>query len=107
MFTNIPGVLLSYLEQAMQLPPLLVQAVVGVPPPLLNVHQLCLKGGLGPGVGWLQQAPAGLHRQNVASLLPLQNSLPQLEEQRQGQWAEGVQVYYGSLRLQKGVFIIY
>lgn len=51
MFTIIPGVVLSDLEQAVQLPLLLVQAVVGVPPPLLNLHQLCLQGGLGPGVG--------------------------------------------------------
>lgn len=83
---------MSDLEQAVQLPPLLVQAVVGVPPPLLNLHQLCLQGGLGPGVGGQQQAPAGLHRQDVASLLPLEHSLLQLEEQRQGQGAEGVQV---------------
>ncbi len=76
----------------MQLPLLLVQAVVGVPPPLLNLHQLCLQGGLRPGIRRQQQAPAGLHCQDVASLLPLQHSLPQLEEQRQGQREEGVQV---------------
>ena len=90
--TLIPGEFFSDLEQAVQLPPLLVQAVVGVPPPLLYVHQLRLQGGLGPGVGRQQQAPAGLHRQDVASLLPLQHALPQLEEQRQGQWAERGQV---------------
>ncbi|TNN68503.1 hypothetical protein EYF80_021288 [Liparis tanakae] len=84
----------SHLDQAVQLPPLLVQAVVGVPPPLLNVHQLRLQGGLGPGIGRQQQAPAGLHRQDVAALLPLQHALPQLEERRQGQW---IQVNYGSL----------
>lgn len=85
---------MSNLKHAMQLPPLLVEAVVRVPPPLLNLHQFCLQGGLGPGVGRQQQAPAGLHRQDVAPLLPLEYSFPQLEEQRQGQgqWAEGAQV---------------
>lgn len=92
MFTIIPGVVLSDLEQAVQLPPLLVQTVVAVPPPLLNLHQLRLQGGLGPGVSWQEQAPAGLHRQDVTSLLPLEHPLPQLEEQTQGQWAEEVQV---------------
>lgn len=63
-----------------------------MPPPILNLHQLSLQGGLGPGVSRQQQASAGLHRQDIASLLPLEHSLPQLEEQRQGQWGEGVQV---------------
>lgn len=40
----------SDLEQAMQLSPLLLQPVVGVSPPLLNLHQLCLQGGLSPGI---------------------------------------------------------
>lgn len=102
MFTIAPAVVLSHLEHAVQLPPLLVQAVVSVPPPLLNVHQLSLQGGLGPGVSRQQQAAAGLHRQDVAPLLPLQHTLPQLEEQRQGQGAEGGQVNYGRLRLGKG-----
>lgn len=83
---------MTYLEQAVQLPPPLVQAVVGVSPPVLNLHQLRLQGGLGPVIGRQQQAPAGLHRQDVASLLPVQHSLPQLKEQRQGQWAERGQV---------------
>lgn len=83
---------MSDLEQAMQLPPLLVKPVVGVPPPLLNLHQLRLQGGFSPGVSGQQQAPAGLHRQDVGPLLPLEHPLSQLQEQRQGQWAEGVQV---------------
>lgn len=66
----------------MQLPPLLVQAVVGMPPPLLNLHQLCLQHGLSPGISRQQQAPTGLHRQDVAPLLPLKHSLLQLEERR-------------------------
>lgn len=76
----------------MQLPPLLVQAVVSVPPPLLNLHQLRLQAGLGPGVSRQQQAPAGLHGEDVASLLPLEHTLPQLEEHRQRQMADGEKV---------------
>lgn len=80
------------LERAVQLPPLLVQAVVGMSPPLLNVHQLCLQRGLGHPVSGQQEAPAGLHRQDVNALLPLQNSLPELQKRGQGQRTQGGQV---------------
>lgn len=38
------------LQQAMQLPLLLVQAVVGMPPSVLNLHELRLQSRLCPGV---------------------------------------------------------
>lgn len=78
----------------MQLPPLLVQVVVGVPPPLLNLHQLGLKGRFSAGVSGEQEATASLHCQDVATLLPLEHSLPQLDEQRQRQRADGVEINY-------------
>lgn len=76
----------------MQLPPLLVQVLVSVPPPVLDFHQLRLQGGLSLGVGRQQQAAAGLHRQDVAALLPLEASLSELHVQGQGEWAEWEQV---------------
>lgn len=78
----------------MQLPLLSVQVVVGVPPPVLNLHQLCLEGRFSTGVSRQQEAPASLHCQDVASLLPLEHSLPQLDEKRQRQRADGEQINY-------------
>lgn len=80
------------LENAVQLPPLLVQVVVGVPPPVLNLHQLRLQGGLGLGVGRKQQAAAGLHRQDVAAMLPVEAPLSELQVQGEGERAEWEQV---------------
>lgn len=80
------------LEDAVQFPPLLVQALVGVPPPVLDLHQLRLQDGLGLGVGRLQQAAAGLHRQDVAALLPVEAPLSQLDVQGQGERAEREEV---------------
>lgn len=79
----------------MQLPPLLVQVLVCVPPPVLDLHQLCLQGGLGLGVRRLQQAAAGLHRQDVAALLPVEAPLSELQRQ-------GEQVNRGRLRSWRG-----
>lgn len=59
--------------------------MVGVSPPLLNLHQLCLQGGLSSGVSRQEQTPAGLHGEDVAPLLPVENPLPQLEEHREGE----------------------
>lgn len=80
------------LENAVQLPPLLVQALLGVPPPVLDLHQLRLQGGLGLGVGRQQQAAAGLHRQDVAALLPVEAPLSELDVQGQGEGAEREEV---------------
>lgn len=77
----------------MQLLPLLVQVVVGVPPPLLYVHELGLQRGLRRDVRRQQQAPAGLYSQDVEALLPLEDSFFQLQEQGQRQRAERAQVY--------------
>lgn len=76
------------LENPVQLPPLLVQVLVDVPPPVLNLHQLRLQGGLGLGVSRQQQAAAGLHRQDVAAMLPVEAPLSELHVQRRGERAE-------------------
>lgn len=62
-------------------------------PPVMDLHELRLQSGLRPDVSRQQQAPAGLHRQDVDALLPLKHSLPELEERGQRQRAEQVQVY--------------
>lgn len=69
----------SDLQYAMQLLPLLIQVMVGVPPPLLSLHELRLQRALCFGISGQQQAPASLHGQDVNSMLPLKDFFFELE----------------------------
>lgn len=73
------------LENTVQLPPLLVQVLLAVPPPVLDLHQLRLQSGLGLGVGRQQQAAARLHREDVAAVLPVEAALSELRVHGQGE----------------------